>query len=75
MKIKDFTDARVMARDFLKKRYPRAKRIHLGRTWKENEVWIVEVDIKIKTGVFSTVKKRFRLQINDETGEIRAQEV
>lgn len=69
-KIKDFTDARVRARSFIKERFPRVKRIYLGRTWKENDVWIVEVEIKVKTGVFSTVKKMFRLQISAETGEM-----
>jgi hypothetical protein len=72
--IKDFTDARVRARRFVKERYPRVKRIYLGRTWRENEVWIVEVEVKVKTGVFSTVKERFRLQISAETGEIERSE-
>ena len=70
LKIKDFFDAQVEVRGFINDKYPRVKRIDFGRVWKEKGVWTVEGEITLKTGLFSTINRVFRLRVRAETGEV-----
>jgi len=57
-KIKGFMNVHIEARGFINDRYPRVKRIDFGRMWEEKGVWTVEGRVTLKTGLFSTIRRR-----------------
>lgn len=51
-------------------KYRRVKSMNIAKVWKEGDIWSVEVEFEIKTGIFSSQKHMHSLQVDATTGEV-----
>ena len=63
-------DAETRAREYIRERHPKMRRILVRRVEKEDDAWLVEGEVWFKRLRFFTVKRTFRLRISLETGDI-----
>lgn len=68
------TQAEVRAREFIKQKHSRVKRIFLRTVYREGNTWVLHGEVKFKRAYFFAAERSFRLQINPETGEVTSYE-
>lgn len=68
-KIEDYSDAELEFKRWLEDKFPRAKNVNFKKVWKDKELWILEGDVTISTGLFKYESKKFKVQMT-LSGEI-----
>ena len=63
-------DAEDRAREYIRERYPKVRRILFKRVDKKDSSWLIEGEVWFKRLRLFTVKRTFRLRISSETGDI-----
>jgi len=63
-------NAEDRAREYIRERHPKVRRILLRRVEKEDGAWLIEGEVWFKRLRFFTIRRSFRLQIGSETGEV-----
>jgi hypothetical protein len=70
VEVKDPTDAEARAREHIRERHPKVRRILFKRVDRKGNAWLIEGDVWFQRLHLFTAKKSFRLQIDSETGEV-----
>jgi len=65
-------DVEAITRNFLNRRHRHryVELVEFGRAWHEKGAWTVEGNMMVKTSVFLSHRKHFKIQINAKTGEV-----
>jgi hypothetical protein len=63
-------DAETRAREYIRERHPKMRRILVRRVEKEDDAWLIEGEVWFKRLRLFTVKRTFKLRISSETGDI-----
>lgn len=73
-KIEDYSDAELEFKRWLEDKFPRAKNVNFKKVWKDEELWILEGNATISTGLFKDESKKFKVQMT-LSGEIVSYEI
>lgn len=63
-------DAENRAREFIRERHPKMRRILVRRVDKKDDSWLIEGEVWFKRLRLFTVKRTFKLRIGSKTGEV-----
>lgn len=68
-------EAEARAREFIKQRHSRVKRVFFRTMYREEGCWVLHGEVEFKRAYFFATVRSFKLQINTETGEVISYEV
>ena len=68
--IEGVAEAEEGAREFIKERHFRVKKILFKRVYRERNDWLMEGEVSFKQAYFFKGKKSFKLRISSETGQV-----
>jgi len=63
-------DAEDRAREFIRERHPKVRRILFERVDRKGDAWLIDGEVWFKRLRLFTIKRTFRLRIGSETGEV-----
>lgn len=69
-----FCEAEAKAREFIKKRHSRVRRIFFRTMYKEEDSWMLNGEVQFKRAYLFVTQRSFRLQVKSETGEVTSYE-
>ena len=72
VEVKGPADAEDRAREYIRERHPKVRKILFKRVDRKEDAWLIEGDVWFKRLHLFTVKKSFRLQIGSETREVKS---
>jgi hypothetical protein len=63
-------EAEAKAKDFIKQRHARVERIFFGLMFPEENVWVLQGEVKFKRAYFFATAKTVEAQVNMNTGKV-----
>jgi hypothetical protein len=63
-------EAEAGAREFIKQRHPKVKRIFFRTMYREGDVWVLRGEVEFKRVYFFAAVSSFKVQVNMNTGEV-----
>jgi hypothetical protein len=66
----DSREAEAKARQFIKQKHSRVKRIFFRTMYREGNTWILHGELRFKRAYFFSAIRSFKLKVNTNTGEI-----
>lgn len=67
-------EAEARAREFIKQRHFRVKRIFFRTMYTEGDAWVLHGEVEFKRAYFFDALRSFKVQVNTNTGEITSYE-
>jgi len=66
----DSAEAEARARDFIKQKHSKVERIFFKTMYREENLWVLQGEVRFKRAFFFTVNRSFEFRINIDTGEV-----
>jgi len=66
----DSKEAETRAREFIKQKHSKVERILFKTMYREENLWILQGEVRFKRAFFFGVNRSFELRMNMDTGEV-----
>ncbi|MBA7502161.1 hypothetical protein ES706_00743 [subsurface metagenome] len=63
-------DVEKSVEKWVRSKYRNIKSLAITKLWKEGDMWNVDIELEIKTGILSSEKNMHSLQVDASSGEI-----
>ena len=70
MEVSSRAQAEARAREFIKQKHPKVKRIFFRTMYREGNTWVLHGEVEFKRAYFFVVARSFKLQVNTDREEV-----
>ena len=70
MEVSSPAQAEARAREFIKQKHPKVKRIFFRTMYREGNTWVLHGEVEFKRVYFFVVARSFKLQVNTDREEV-----
>jgi len=63
-------DVEKIVEKWLRNKYKKIKELTITKLWKEENMWSVDVELRVKSGIFTSKKYMCSLQVDASSGEV-----
>ena len=74
MEVSSRAQAEARAREFIKQKHPKVKRIFFRTMYREGNTWVLHGEVEFKQVYFFAAVRSFKLQVSTNTGEVTSYE-